>query len=301
MRSLGGRAPAAPAQHDPAPSRLDYRWQRMMLTPGFRALVRVGLPLVLIVVIAMSWLSHAENRAALGGWAEARKEAFQDRPQFQVHGITLTGADPGLAAEVAALLPDSFPVSSFALDLPAMRQAIEAHLAVKSATVRLGDAGQLLVAVTPRRPVALWRDGTDLHLVDADGVPAGRIAARAARLDLPLIAGQGAEQHLTEAMALFAATGPLRARVRGLVRIGARRWDLVLDRGQRVLLPADGAVAAMQRVIALDHAHDMLSRDIALVDMRSADRPTLRMMPEAATALRRISFDDNLTGRDQDG
>jgi len=71
--------------------------------------------------------------------------------------------------------------------------------------------------------------------------------------------------------------------------MGERRWDIVLDRNQRILLPSDGPVAAFDRVIALDLAQDMLERDVTIVDMRNADRPTLRMNEDAAAALRRVT------------
>ena len=71
--------------------------------------------------------------------------------------------------------------------------------------------------------------------------------------------------------------------------MGERRWDMVLDRDQRILLPGDDPVSALNREIALNDAQDMLNRDVAVVDMRNADRPTLRMNEEAADALRRVN------------
>ncbi len=44
--------------------------------------------------------------------------------------------------------------------------------------------------------------------------------------------------------------------------------------------------AALQRVIALHQAQEMLDRDIAVVDMRLGDRPTLRLNPPALAQLR---------------
>jgi cell division protein FtsQ len=57
-------------------------------------------------------------------------------------------------------------------------------------------------------------------------------------------------------------------------------------------------VRALDRVIALNAAQDMLSRDVAVVDMRNTNRPTLRMNEEAATALRRgnTTIDTNGVG-----
>ncbi len=62
---------------------------------------------------------------------------------------------------------------------------------------------------------------------------------------------------------------------------------MVLDRSQRIMLPETGAAAAMERVIALDQAEDLLARDVLVVDMRSEDRPTVRLAQAAADELRR--------------
>ncbi|MEM8536826.1 MAG: cell division protein FtsQ/DivIB [Pseudomonadota bacterium] len=289
MRSLTRQADAQNAPRDPAPSRLGYRFQRMMLTPGFRALVRVGVPLLLILSIVGSWYSHAANRQALAQWVDTTKQSFQERPQFLVQSRTLTGGDLAVQAVVAEVLPAAFPVSSFDLDLERIRADVEGLPQVKSASVRVGADATLEVQITPRVPVALWRDGTVLRLIDADGTQSGVIAARVDRPDLPLIAGDGAEAQLTQALALFEAAAPLQDRVRGLVRMGERRWDMVLDRDQRLLLPAEDPLRALQRVIVLDDAQELLARDVAVVDMRNANRPTLRMNEAAAAALRRVT------------
>lgn len=287
MRSLIRRTSPDALPRDPAPSRMGYRYQRMMLTPGFRGTVRIGVPILLILIIAGSWYSKPENRAALAATIEETKQSFQERPQFMVQSMNVVGGDLAVLTEVAALLPSEFPVSSFDLDLEKIRADIEALDPIKSASVRVGQGGALDVQLNPRVPVALWRDGTVLRLIDAEGVQSGEIMARADRLDLPLIAGDGAEDNIAEALRLFAAAGPLIDRVRGLVRMGERRWDMVLDREQRILLPSENPVAALDRVIALNDAQDMLSRDVAVVDMRNTKRPTLRMNEEAAEALRR--------------
>ena len=105
---------------------------------------------------------------------------------------------------------------------------------------------------------------------------------------MPLIAGDGAENHVEEALSIYAAAGPLLPRVRGLVRMGERRWDLVLDRDQRILLPETGAVQALERVIALNQAQEMLARDLMVVDMRLDNRPTIRIAERAVEEWWRI-------------
>jgi cell division protein FtsQ len=293
MRPLIRRPQPEAIPRDPAPSRMGYRLQRLMLTPGFRGTVRIGVPLLIIAAIAGSWYSKPENRAFLSQTiAEARRD-FEERPQFMVRGARIEGGDAQITATIEAFLPPEFPLSSFDLDLDQMRAEIEALDPVKSASLRVGQSGLLEISLTPRVPVAVWRDGTVLRLIDAEGINSGTLAARAERSDLPLIAGEGAEENIVEALALFATASPLLDRVRGLVRMGERRWDLVLDRDQRILLPSDGAVAALDRVLALNDAQDLLARDIAVVDMRNANRPTVRMNEEAAVALRRVTADND--------
>lgn len=289
IRTRGPRAP-----HDPAPSRWGYRYQRLLLTPAFRLLLRVGLPVFLVLFIAGYWFSKEGNRARFAATLAEIRSSIEERPEFMVAAMAVDGADDALAAQVRAALPVDFPVSSFRLDLEAMRATVEALPAVRRATVRVKPGGILDVDVLPRVPVALWRGAEGLQLVDEEGVPIGTAATRAQRPDLPLIAGQGADRAVPEALALVAAAGPIAPRVRGLVRMGERRWDLVLDGGQRVLLPTNDPVPALERVIALEQAQDMLARDISVVDMRHAARPTIRLSETAVAALQ--ADDTELTG-----
>ena len=44
---------------------------------------------------------------------------------------------------------------------------------------------------------------------------------------------------------------------------------------------------ALERLLALDHAQDLMNRDILTVDLRSDHRPTLRLTPNALADIRR--------------
>ena len=273
-------------RRDPAPSVWAYRYQRLMLTPAYRRLLRVGLPCGGAVLASLLWLSSDANRALLGGWVEAAKDAVRERPEFMVASIEVTGADHALSAAIDEVARMPLPVSSFDLDLDALRVRVTDLTAVRSAQVRVHPGGRLEIAVVQRTPVAVWRYADGLRLIDAEGVMTGMIAERVDRSDLPLIAGDGAKDAIDEALALFAAAAPIAPRVRGLVRMGERRWDMVLDEDARILLPPEGAVAALERVIALHQAQEMLDRDIAVADMRLGQRPTLRLNPAALAQLR---------------
>lgn len=285
MRPLTARR--APLRRDPAPSRWAYRAQRWMLTPFVRSFLWRGLPTLAMLGGAALWIGHEPNRAALVAQLTHLRAEFEARPEFRVSLARVEGASPELAEAVRARLDLPLPMSSFDIDLGAARARIEALDAVKRADLRVRSGGVLQVVITERIPAAVWRKDAGLTLLDEQGARVAGLVARTDRPDLPLVAGAGADRAMPEALALFHAAGPLTPRIRGLVRIGERRWDLVLDRDQRVLLPEDQPVQALERLLALDHVQDIMNRDILTVDLRSDHRPTLRLTPNALAELRR--------------
>lgn len=276
--------PLTTGRRDNAPSRWAYRFERLMLTPLFRLFLRVVVPFVVVAGAATVWLSDADRRESLNLAVNDLRREIATRPEFMVSAMTVDGASQGTSEDIRDILSLSFPISSFDLDLPAIRERVEELPAIASVAVRVRPGGILELNVAERTPVVVWRTHEGLTLVDPEGNVTGPAISRAAHAQMPLIAGEGAEHHVQEALRLFSAAAPLADRVIGLVRVGERRWDLVLDRGQRIKLPEQGAVEALDRVVALNHAEELLERDIKVVDMRLAHRPTVQLTEQAVDA-----------------
>lgn len=274
-------------RRDPAPSRLAYRLQRLWLTPLFRGFLRHGLPALAIMLFFGIWLGNVQRRDALVAQFEALKSQVEHRPEFMVTMMSVNGASPALGDAIRKMVDISFPISSFDLKLKAIRARIEGLDAVAAADIRVAPGGVLQVEIRARKPVMVWRGPAGLEMVDDTGHRVATLATRDARADLPLIVGQGANKAVPEARAILAAAGPLAPRIRGLVRVGARRWDVVLDRDQKIMLPATDPVAALERVIALDQAQGLFFHDVTTVDMRLPNRPTLRLSAAAFDARQR--------------
>jgi cell division protein FtsQ len=281
MRALRAKKPTT-GRADPAPSRWAWRMQRLMLTPGIRVALRAGIPFCITLAAGTWYLADADRRGAIEQSVAEVRANFATRPEFMVNLMAVDGAKDELATYIRESLPLDFPISSFDLDLDAMRTTVTGISAVKSASLRIRPGGILQIDVEQRKAVALWRSEDGLLLVDENGIYVAAATSRYARPDLPLIAGEGANDHVEEALELTQAAAPLGKRLRGLVRMGARRWDVVLDRNQRILLPDVEPLRALERVIALEGAQDILTRDVARVDMRLARRPTVQMTNEAA-------------------
>lgn len=273
---------------DPAPSRLSYRIQRLWLTPFCRWFLRIGLPVLVVIGAIAGYFADEARRTALVDQAADLRRQIETRPEFMVNRMSIDGASDGLREDIAEIFPYDLPASSFDLDLPAIRAQLETLPPVAQAAVRIRQGGVLAVEVTERVPVALWRTRDGIRVLDIEGVTIDTLTSRAARPSLPVVTGAGADAHVAAALDILDAARPLDMDIRGLVRVGQRRWDVVLRDGKRILLPETSPVRALERVIVLNKAHDMLDRDLVAVDMRIGERPTVRLSDYATQEWWRI-------------
>lgn len=292
MRSLIFKKRKTPSS-DPAPSRLAWRIERWMLTPGVKFFLRVGVPFTAAFAAAMIWLSDEVRRQNIEYSIAEFRHQIETRPEFMVNVMAVEGAGEEVAADIRDILPIDFPVSSFHLDLDQLRETIAGLDPVKKVDVRLRPGGVLEVHVTERVPVAVWRSYEQVSLIDETGAHVAEVKTRLARPDLPLIAGDGADLAVEEALDLVDSAAPLGSRLRGLVRIGERRWDVVLDQDLRILLPETGARQALNRAIALHQAQELFARDVHRVDLRLRDRPTVRVNTQATERLWEIKAQES--------
>ena len=279
---------------DPAPSLWAYRYQRLMLTPFFRSLLRVGVPFAFAFGLVTAYIGNEERQEKIMMAISDMRDQIETRPEFIVELLAIEGASENVEEDIREIFPFDFPASSFDIDIDHVHEMISGLPAVRSADVRLRRGGTMVVTVSERVPVAVWRTWDELALLDAEGFVVAEIAARSERADLPVLAGEGAHADVPGALAILEAAAPLGARVLGLVRMGERRWDVVLDKDQRILLPEDGSVRALERVLVLNQTQDMLARDLAIVDMRLAGRPTVRLNQPAAETWWRVR--ESMTG-----
>ena len=288
----------SPVKHrDPAPSVLRYRMSRLWLTPSFRRIVKFG-PIVTIALGGVFYMAtSASFHATMGQMVSDIRTSIVGREEFRVTAMQIHGASDALEAEVTRVANMTLPMSSLELDIVALRARIEGLPSVADAAVRVGTGGILKINLSERVPNVVWREGDTLRLLSADGVELGQIASRLDRADLPLVAGLGATEQIEEAMELFTIAAPIEDRVRGLQRVGQRRWNLVLDREQVIYLPEAGAKTALLRLMAIEATQEILGKDISIVDLRDAKKPVLRLGAFAASDLRPQKT--GLTGDDQ--
>ena len=288
-----GEARPRPKPAGPGPSKLSYRLSRAWAKPVVRSALAVYLPLTLLGLIGWRLAAHDSVRASIETRVAAVAESLATRPEFAVRALRVSGASPELRDAIARAVALEPGVSSLKLDLDDIRARVEALGPVAGARLRLAPEGLLKVAVEERVARVLWRNRAgDLVLVDGTGVTIGTAAARADRPNLPLVLGEGAPGRVAEALELIAAAPDLLERIRALVLVGERRWNVVLSGGVTVMLPEVGPSQALVRVMEMHRTEELLDRDVSAVDMRLPERPTLRLRAGALESYRNRGTDE---------
>jgi cell division protein FtsQ len=185
------------------------------------------------------------------------------------------------AQEVRALIVPEGRRSILSLDPEDVRARVESLDWVADARVRRLWPSTLRVEVKRRQEYALWEEQGQLSVIDVNGERL--LAERAAdHPDLPLIVGRGAGPAAEPLLIALESLPETRARVKRLIRVGDRRWNVELASGAMIALPEEGAPEALARLEALHARYELLDRPIAQLDMRAPGRLAVRVHPELA-------------------
>ena len=263
-------------KRDPAPSRLGYKFSRWMLSPFIKKSVFVGMPLIILLLPVFIFLKDQNNKNLVEEIVLDFYRKIIERPEFMLSALSIQGSSDSLNAEIREILGLNFPISSFDLDLADLRKRVLSLPPVETAEVRLEGGSILHVKVKEKVPALLLKDDTGIHVLNKNGDYIRPLLSTEYGSKLPVITGEGAQKAAAEAFILFSALYDKLDEVRGLVLVGGRRWNIVLNSGQVIMLPEKKSEQAVQKILILDKAEKILSRDIAVFDFRLPYRITLR-------------------------
>ncbi|WP_245413462.1 cell division protein FtsQ/DivIB [Mangrovicella endophytica] len=231
---------------------------------------------VIVVVLGATGLYGM----SLGGHTTAVIDEIAQPFGFSIDDIDVSGNRETSEIDVLQALWSTGSTSLPSLDPEAARATLEAMPWIESAAISKIYPNRVVIKLVEHQPYALWQKGRELFIVDKAGreiVPYsfGRYST------LPLMVGTGAAAHAAELLDQMDALPELRARVKAYIRVGDRRWDMRLDNGVTIRLPEDQPVEAAAEVARMDRETGLLSRDIAAVDVRLADRMVIKLTPDS--------------------
>jgi cell division protein FtsQ len=202
---------------------------------------------------------------------------------FGITEVALSGDRDVSRDDVLRLAGITGNTSLLFLDAGRARARLLTDPWIADATVLKLYPSRLLIEIKERKPFALWQNDRRVSLIAADGTVL-ETAAPDRFLGLPLVVGKGAGQEAGELLAMLARYPLLAREVKAAALVAERRWTLYLKNGIEVLLPEIEPEHALRILADLDRSKKLLSRDIVNVDMRLADRVSVRLSDAAAAA-----------------
>jgi cell division protein FtsQ len=200
---------------------------------------------------------------------------------FGIESITISGLvalEPsdvletvGINASGSLIFTNADEVRSRLLELPI----------VKDAVVRKFFPGKMSIAITERAPFALWQRNGDVFVIALDGTVLDRLRVEP-QGTLPFVVGEGAETHIADYVSILKTAPELATHVRAGIFVSGRRWTIKLHSGLEILLPEEHPELAFARFAEMQREHDVLSKDLMLVDLRLPDRVVFRLTETAA-------------------
>lgn len=211
------------------------------------------------------------------------RDAAANTAGFRITSIAMAGQKELTREEVLTIAGITGRSSLLFLDAADARAKLKENPWIAEANVLKLYPGRLHVTVTEREAFALWQKDGKVSVIARDGaVVEPYVNQRFARL--PLVVGEGAGSRAKEIVALLDNYPLVRDQMYAAVLVAERRWNVVLKNGIEVRLPETDNGKALDTLVQLDRDNRILSRDIAVVDLRLPDRVTVRLSDEAAAA-----------------
>ena len=262
---------------DPAPSRVAYRIMRLLLIPRLRLIFTLGFPSLLIFCATLGLFINVNVWENISAIKKDLKLAFVERPEFMIKVASIDGSSDELANEIREILPLDFPVSYFDLDIKYLHKVVNEIPAVASAAIKISAGGVLQINVAEKSPAFIWRKDNVMSVIDETGSFIRIANSRVDYPKLPLVVGEAADLAVSEISSLMQANEYFKDHVRAFIRVGERRWDLILENNVRIMLPQREFLAAFDRLMLMNEAGSLLSGRLSNIDMRLVVRPTVRV------------------------
>lgn len=199
---------------------------------------------------------------------------------FELEAVTISGQKELAEIEILEAAGVSSRNAVPFIDAAELRRRLRALPLVRDAEVSKLYPDRLVITVNEREPYALWQREGQVMVVARDGTVIDELRDERF-LDLPFVAGEGANGKVEAYVALLAAAAELRVPVKAGILVSGRRWTLRTQNNIDIKLPELKAAEALARLAQLDREHRILQKDILSIDLRIDGRVTARVSEDA--------------------
>lgn len=173
------------------------------------------------------------------------------------------------ALSAAASLPKNTPF--YSIDLNNINANLLSVPGVKDSSVRRLPNGNLIINVSFHHFIASWTDGENYFPLSDDGTIANTPSSE--RPSAAILFRGPVPNNITE---ITNAANDILPYIDYIEWIENRRWNIQTNGGITIKLPEDNFAYEIARLITLNKKHNILDRDIKVIDMRDSARILIR-------------------------
>ena len=173
------------------------------------------------------------------------------------------------ALSAAASFPKNTPL--YSIDLENLNNNILSVPGVKDSSVRRLPNGNLIIKVSFHHFVATWTDGENYFPLSDDGTIANKPSNE--RPTSAVLFRGPVPNDITE---ITNAANDMLADIDYIEWIENRRWNIHTTGGITIKLPETDFTYAISSLITINKNHNILGRDIKVIDMRDPARILIR-------------------------
>ena len=213
----------------------------------------------------------------LNGWPAIIEKKFMDTSVslgFSLQNVFVEGRKNTRVEEILHNMQVKKGMPILNLDTDAILKNIKNLPWVKEGLIKRKLPSSIFVYLEEKRPIALWKSADEFWLIDEWGD-----VINTKEIDgyngLILISGIDAPRFVTNLIQIINLVPNLAKNVKAATRVGARRWDVFLKDGTKIMLPESGTLTAWVRLGEIFNKN-IIFRETNLVDLRIRGRIILR-------------------------
>ena len=236
-----------------------------------------GLTATLIVLLGCVGVSLTPTGRSFWKSLSEMADTMTDKAALRLGQATVSGYARTNKQDIVKKINLSQGMPIFDIDLDRVREQVLELPWVKTPVVKRQLPATLLIEITEKEPIALWQNNKKYWPLDTDGQPIRD--DKTVLTNLILVVGQDAPKHTPALMKTLESYPELREKVRSAVRVGNRRWNLILndaEEGLVIKLPEEELDTALRRLMRADDTDKLLKRDLKSIDLRLDDRIIVR-------------------------
>ena len=186
----------------------------------------------------------------LNGWLSIIEKKFMDTSVslgFSLQNVFVEGRKNTRVEEILHNMQVKKGMPILNLDTDAILKNIKNLPWVKEGLIKRKLPSSIFVYLEEKRPIALWKSADEFWLIDQWGD-----VINTKEIDgyngLILISGIDAPRFVTNLIQIINLVPNLAKNVKAATRVGARRWDVFLKDGTKIMLPESGTLTAWVRL-----------------------------------------------------